>query len=128
MNVLITYGDEQVLVPKKVAEFLEKDRKKMAALAKQDQRHLSKSSFETVPDSQYFAERYDLEDHVFKNLSLEKLRSGIAELSEEEKLLLSYRFKSDMNLEEIGKRFGVSKMAMSKRLKKLITKLRDSIS
>ena len=46
--VVIEYNGEQVSVPKEVADFLEQDRKREQAQEKQDQRHLSKSEFETV--------------------------------------------------------------------------------
>jgi len=46
--VVIEYNGEQVSVPKEVADFLEQDRKREQAQKKQDQRHLSKSEFETV--------------------------------------------------------------------------------
>ncbi len=39
---------EQVSVPKEVAEFLEENRKRAQAQARQDKRHLSRSEFETV--------------------------------------------------------------------------------
>ena len=39
---------QQVSVPREVADFLEQDRKREQAQDKQDQRHLSKSAFETV--------------------------------------------------------------------------------
>ena len=46
--VVITYSGQQVSVPKEVADFLEQDRKREQAQEKQDERHLSKSEFETV--------------------------------------------------------------------------------
>ena len=47
-SVVIIYSGQQVSVPKEVADFLEQDRKREQAQDKQDQRHLSKSAFETV--------------------------------------------------------------------------------
>ena len=46
--VVIPYNGQQVSVPKEVADFLEQDRKQEQAQEKQDERHLSKSEFETV--------------------------------------------------------------------------------
>ena len=46
--VVIPYSGQQVSVPKEVADFLEQDRKREQAQEKQDERHLSKSEFETV--------------------------------------------------------------------------------
>ena len=47
-SVVITYSGQQVSVPKEVADFLEQDRKREQAQEKRDQRHLSRSEFETV--------------------------------------------------------------------------------
>lgn len=123
VDVLITYCGEEVSVPKGVADFLEADRRAMAAQGRQDRRRLSKSSFETMPDSHYCSDRHDLEDTAIGNLCLERLRKAVAMLNEDEQRLAYFRFQLEMTLEEIGTRFGVSKMAISKRLKKLTRKL-----
>ena len=47
-SVVIIYSGQQISVPREVADFLEQDRKREQAQDKQDQRHLSKSEFETV--------------------------------------------------------------------------------
>ena len=47
-TVVIIYNGEPVSVPKEVADFLEQDRKREQAQEKRDQRHLSRSEFETV--------------------------------------------------------------------------------
>lgn len=47
-DAVVFYNGEQVLVPKEAAEFLEQDRKRVQAQARQDKRHLSRSEFETV--------------------------------------------------------------------------------
>ena len=47
-TVVVIYNGEPVSVPKEVADFLEQDRKRQQAQDKQDDRHLSKSEFETV--------------------------------------------------------------------------------
>lgn len=39
-NVIIKYMNQDVLVPKEVAEFIEQDRKRMSALRRSDSRHL----------------------------------------------------------------------------------------
>lgn len=127
MEVTITYCGEQISVPKEVADFLDSDRKRMEALARQDRRRLSKSDFETVLDSHHLTGRHDLEELAIKNLSLQSLRKQIAALNAEEQKLLSCRFVQDMTMEEIGEVFSISKVAISKRLKKLITRLRDSV-
>ena len=40
-DTVVFYNGEQVSVPKEVAEFLEQDRKRAQAQARQDKRHLS---------------------------------------------------------------------------------------
>jgi len=125
-NVVITYEGEQVSAPKEVAEFLEQERRRKAAEARRDRRHLSKSSFETVLFCKA-ADCVDPEIFVERNLQLENLRKAIAELDEDEQHLLSLRYFEELTMEEIGKVFGISKMVVSKRLKKLHKELRDSV-
>ena len=126
MEVLVTYAGEQVSVPKEVSDFLESDHRKMVSLAKQDIRHLSKSDFETVL-SRNNPNRHWLEDHAIRNLCLESLHKAVKELSNDDKKLIHLRFYEEWSMEEIGKMFGVSKMAISKRLKKLLAKLGNAV-
>ena len=122
--VVIIYNGEQVSVPKEVADFLEQDRKRQQAQDKQDTRHLSKSEFETVPE---VPER-PVEDAALRNLRLENLRGAIAELDVQGQNLLSLRYSGELTMEEIGQIYGISRMAVSKRLKKLHEKLGSSVS
>ena len=122
-NVVIVYNGEQVSVPKEVADFLEQDRKRQQAQDKQDARHLSKSEFETVPSV-----RRPVEDAALRNLQLENLRKAIAELDVQGQNLLSLRYSDALTMDEIGQIYGISKMAVSKRLKKLHEKLGSSVS
>ena len=126
-DTVVFYNSEQVLVPKEVAEFLEEDRRRAQAQARQDKRHLSRSEFETVLSSHVSAGR-PLEQSVLWNLRLENLRKAVAELSAQEQELISLRYDGELSMEEIGKVFGISKMAVSKRLKKLHAKLRSSVT
>ena len=126
-DAVFFYNGEQVLVPKETAEFLEQDRKRVQAQARQDKRHLSRSEFETVLSSHVSAGR-PLEQSVLWNLRLENLRKAVAELSAQEQELISLRYDGELSMEEIGKVFGISKMAVSKRLKKLHEKLRSSVT
>ena len=125
-DTVVFYNGEQVSVPKEVAEFLEQDRKRAQAQAKQDKRHLSRSEFETVPSSHVPAGR-PVERSVLHTLQLENLRNAVAELSDSEQELISLRYDGELTMEEIGQLFGVSKMAVSKRLKKLYAKLKSSV-
>ena len=126
-NVVIVYNGEQVSVPKEVADFLEQDRKREQAQEKQDARHLSKSEFETVPSGSDRVRR-PVEDAVLRNLRLENLRGAIAELDVQGQNLLSLRYSGELTMEEIGQIYGISRMAVSKRLKKLHEKLGGSVS
>lgn len=126
-DTVVFYNGEQVSVPKEVAEFLEEDRRRAQAQARQDKRHLSRSEFETVLSSHMSAGR-PLEQSVLWNLRLENLRKAVAELSAQEQELISLRYDGELSMEEIGKIFGISKMAVSKRLKKLHEKLRSSVT
>ena len=71
--VVIPYSGQQVSVPKEVADFLEQDRKREQAQEKQDERHLSKSEFETVLSGSECVRR-PVEDAVRWNLRLERLK------------------------------------------------------
>ena len=126
-NVVIVYNSEQVSVPKEVADFLEQDRKREQAQERQDARHLSKSEFETVPSGSDCVRR-PVEDAVLRNLQLENLRGAIAELDVQGQNLLSLRYSGELTMEEIGQIYGISRMAVSKRLKKLHKKLESSVS
>ena len=126
-NVVIVYNGEQVSVPKDVADFLEQDRKREQAQDKQDARHLSKSEFETVPFGSDCVRR-PVEDAALRNLQLENLRKAIAELDVQGQNLLSLRYSDVLTMEEIGQIYGISRMAVSKRLKKLHEKLGSSVS
>ena len=126
-SVVIVYNGEQVSVPKEVADFLEQDRKRKQAQEKQDARHLSKSEFETVPSGSDCVRR-PVEDAVLRNLRLENLRGAIAELDVQGQNLLSLRYSGELTMEEIGQIYGISKMAVSKRLKTLHKKLESSVS
>ena len=114
--VVIIYNGEQVSVPKGGADFLEQDRKRQQAQDKQDTRHLSKSEFETVPSGSDCVRR-PVEDAALRNLQLENLRKAIAELDVQGQNLLSLRYSGELTMDEIGQIYGISRMAVSKRLK-----------
>ncbi|MBS6349704.1 MAG: sigma-70 family RNA polymerase sigma factor [Oscillospiraceae bacterium] len=125
-TVVITYSGQQVSVPKEVADFLEQDRKREQAQEKQDQRHLSRSEFETVLFCSDCVRR-PVEDAVFRNLQLECLRKAVDDLGDSGRDLIQLRYGRDLTMEEIGTIYGVSKAAVSKRLKKLHEQLRGSV-
>ena len=126
-NVVIVYNGEQVSVPREVADFLEQDRKREQAQEKQDARPLSKNEFETVL-SGFECVKRPVEDAVLGNLRLENLRGAIAELDVQGQNLLSLRYSGELTMKEIGQIYGISRMAVSKRLKTLHKKLESSVS
>lgn len=125
-SVVIAYNGEQVSVPKEVADFLEQDRKREQAQKKQDTRHLSKSEFETVL-SGLDCVRRPVEDAVLRNLRLENLRKAIEKLDAKDQEMISLRYSGELTMDEIGQIYGISKMAVSKRLKKLHQTLGSSV-
>lgn len=124
--VVIEYNGEQVSVPKEVADFLEQDQKREQAQKKQDSRHLSKSEFETVLSGSDCVRR-PVEDAVLRNLRLENLRKAVANLDDKDREIISLRYSDALTMEEIGQIYDISKMAVSKRLKKLHEKLGRSV-
>ncbi len=126
-DTVVFYNGEQVSVPKEVAEFLEQDRKRAQAQARQDKRHLSRSEFETVLSSHVSAGR-PLEQSVLWNLRLENLRKAVAELSAQEQELISLRYDGELSMAAPATVFGTSKLAPSTRPTKLHEKLRSSVT
>ena len=126
-SVVITYRGQQVSVPKEVADFLEQDRKREQAQEKRDQRHLSRSEFETVLFCSDCVRR-PVEDAVLRNLQLETLRKAVGDLGDQGRDLIQLRYGRGLTMEEIGTIYGVSKASVSKRLKKLHEQLRGSVS
>ncbi len=125
-NVFITYSGQQVSVPREVADFLEQDRKREQARKKRNERHLSKSEFETVL-SGLVCVRRPVEDAALRNLQLECLRNAVDGLDDQGGELVQLRYGRSLTIEEIGKLCGLSRAAVSKRLKKLHEKLRSSV-
>lgn len=122
----VLYYGERISVPKEVAEFFEQDRKRQRAEAKRDERHLSKGELETALSPKQPA-LHPLDDLVLKNLRLENLRKAVAVLEKPKQELLRLRYEEELSMEAIGKILGVSKMSISKRLKKVHTQLRASV-
>lgn len=125
-DTIITYHGKQITVPQEVAEYLEQDRKRAQAQKKRDDRHLDNRDYETLLNH-HVREHRETEDKALLNLRRESLRKACDELDEEDRRMLSLRYQGELTLEEIGKIFGVSKMAISKKLKKIHEKLRGSV-
>ena len=125
-SVVVLYNGEPVSVPKEVAEFLEQERKREQAQDRRDERHLSRSEFETVLFCSDCVRR-PVEDTVLRNLQLECLRKAVDGLGTQSRELIELRYGQGLTMEEIGTIYGVSKAAVSKRLKKLHEQLRGSV-
>ena len=69
-----------------------------------------------------------MEDAALRNLRLENLRGAIVELDVQGQNLLSLRYSGKLTMEEIGQIYGISRRAVSKRLKKLHEKLGSPVS
>lgn len=122
----MSYCGEQILVPKGVADFLKQDRKRQQAEAKRDERHLSKGELEAVLSPKQ-RPLHPVDDAVTKTLRLENLRNAVAGLDNDSQKLIHLRYDEELSVEAIGKIFGVSKMAISKRLKNVHKRLRESV-
>ena len=69
-----------------------------------------------------------MEDAALRNLRLENLRGAIVELDVQGQNLLSLRYSGELTMEEIGQSYGISRRAVSKRLKKLHEQLGSPVS
>ena len=112
-----------------VKEFLEADKRRQAAQDRSDRRHLSTGDFEQ--EILAAKQPFQLQDETFyevvHRLELEELCSAIRTLSPEEQKLIYLYYYENLTMEEVGKRFEISKMAVSKRHTKVIKKLRELI-
>ena len=125
-TVVIIYQGEPVSVLREVTDFLEQDRKREGAQDKRDQRHLSKSEFETVLSGSECVRR-PVEDAALWNLQLECLRKAVDTLGTQDQDLIELRYGRSLTMEEIGINYGVSTAAVSKRLKNLHEKMRSPV-
>ena len=107
--VVITHHGVPVSVPKD-AEFLEQERKRKQAQDKRDERHLSRSEFETLLSCLEDAGS-SVEETVLQTLQLETLREAVQKLDTQEQTLIFLRYGLELNMEEIGKLCGVSTTA-----------------
>ena len=87
---------------------------------------LSKSEFETVLSGSECVRR-PVEDAVLWTLRLESLQKAMEVLDHQSREFIDFRYDRGLTMEEIGKFYGVSKMAVSKRLRKLHQKLKGSV-
>ncbi|MGI6176271.1 MAG: sigma-70 family RNA polymerase sigma factor [Christensenellales bacterium] len=128
--VTIVYEGQRVLVTQEVAAFLEQDDRRMRTQARSDRRHLAYCRVD--PDKAVITHRRKgvnlVLNQVMRNLETEELRKAVNTLPAEDRLLIQYRYCDGLTMQEIGELFGISKMAVSKRHKKLLGKLRAMLS
>lgn len=125
----ITYYGQQITVSDEVAEFLERDRLHNAAMRRQEQRHVNYVGFDiaTVPDLFTDEPSDPTFEQAFRNLRKQDLRNAYQTLSDDDRKLLCLYYYHELSMEQIGRRYGVTKMAISKRLRKLHDHLRSLI-
>ena len=122
----INYYGQHISVSENNAEFLEQDRRREAAQERSDQRHLDCIGVDiaSVPDLFTNAHSDPTFEKACRNLRLEALRKAYQTLSGDERKLLCLYYYHEFSMEEIGRRLGVTKMAISKRLRKILDHLR----
>lgn len=129
MEKVVIYGGQRIQVSQEVADFLESDRRRQAAQDRSDRRYhalkrAGKSSFEAVSISHNVSGQFSLDDVVINRLMRSSLRKIIDGLKPDEKELIRLYFFAEQTMESIGKHFGISKAAVSKRMKTLANKMR----
>ena len=90
-SVVVLYNGEPVSVPKEVAEFLDQERKREQAQDKRDERHLSRSEFETVLSCLGNTDP-PVEETAIQALQLETLRKAVQTLDAQEQNLVALRY------------------------------------
>ncbi len=123
----INYYGQQITVSDEVAEFLEQDRRREAAQERSDRRHLDYVGVDiaSIPDLFTNAHSDPTIEKAYRNLRLEALRKAYQTLSDDERKLLCMYYYHELSMEAIGRRLGVTKMAISKRLRKIRDYLRS---
>ena len=123
----INYYGQNISVSDDVAEFLEQDRRREAAQERSNQRHHDYIGVDiaSIPDLFTNAHSDPTFEKAYRNLRLEALRKAYQTLSDDERKLLCLYYYHEFSMEEIGRRLGVTKMAISKRLRKILDHLRS---
>ena len=126
----INYFGQKITVSDEVAAFLEQDRLREAAQLKSDKRHLDFMGDEVTCTSDLLSNAFSdpTFDKAFRNLRLQDLRKAYQTLSDDDRKLLCLYYYHELSMEQIGRKYGVTKMAISKRLRKLLDRLRSLIA
>lgn len=123
----INYYGQKNTVSDEVAEFLEQDRLRESAQRRSDQRHLDFVGNEIYTMLGLFTDEPTdpTFEQAFLLLRKHKLRNIFPTLPDDDQKLLRFYYFRFYTLEQIGKEFGISKMAISKRLRKILDLLRS---
>lgn len=123
----INYYGQKITVSDEVAEFLEQDRLRESAQRRSDQRHLDFVGNEIYTMLGLFTDEPTdpTFEQAFLLLRKHKLRKIFPTLPDDDQKLLRFYYFRFYTLEQIGKEFGISKMAISKRLRKILDLLRS---
>ena len=126
----INYYGQAITVSDEIATFLEQDQLREAAQLKSDKRHLDFMGDEVACTSDLLSNAFSdpTFDKAFRNLRLQDLRKAYQTLSDDDRKLLCLYYYHELSMEQIGRKYGVTKMAISKRLRKLNDRLRSLIA
>ena len=126
MQKTIIYNGSEVVVSEEVAQFLEEDRKRQANEGKSDRRHLDffdpELGLVTDPNIEFSNPPYNA---LRRKEVITKLHSCLGALDFEELLIIKMYYYEGYTLTRIAEKFGVTKMAISKRHRKLLKELRE---
>lgn len=120
-NIIDYYGS-RIEVSVEVADFMESERRRKAAQERSARRHLT--AYADMDEFRCSA-RFALENLVIRQMEYEELHHAIALLPEEERYLLYLKYEKELSMEQMGQIFGISKMAVSKRHKKILCTLNN---
>lgn len=122
----ITYEGSKISVSEEIAEFLESDRKRQAAQERSDRRHIVRDESNTIQAIKHLIPFSDSTcKFVLKRIEREELREAMRSLCDEDQLILHLYYYDELTMQEIADIYEVSKMAISKRIKKLLSTLRE---
>lgn len=126
MQEILYYG-QPVIVSDEVAEFLEQDRRREEAQRKKDERHLQfvDTDLPMIPSLLTDTPSDPTFWQVYQKMQKQSIYRDRETLPDDDRKLLELYFYQGYTMEQIGAIYGVSKMAISKRIRKVLDRLRD---
>ena len=126
MKNTISYEGRKIEVSAEVAEFLESDRKRKSAEGRSDRRHLIYNDINSLAVNGHLIEFSNPTlNTVLRKLRNKKLYQVLSLLDKEDLTIILLYYFCDCTQEEIADRFSCSKMAISKRIRKLLKVMRE---